>query len=68
MNKTKVCPNCGRMYEELKNYCSKCGYKLEKAPNMCSELKTTMCEHTVLADDDLFCPYCGAKSTYSIER
>ncbi len=68
MNTLKRCPNCGRKYEGLKRYCSKCGYKLESIPNVCSQMKTTMCEHLVLEEDDMFCPYCGSPSTNSLEK
>lgn len=68
MHGIKVCPHCGKEYDGLEEYCSKCGYKLEKSPNKCSEMKTAMCEHRVLADDDLFCPYCGSPSTYSLKK
>ena len=64
----KKCPKCGRIYGELSNYCTKCGVELEKTPNKCSENKTTLCSHRVYSDDDLYCEYCGALTTYGLER
>ena len=64
----KVCPKCGRAYCELDNYCTKCGIAQEKEPNKCSEQRTTLCAHRVFADDDIYCPYCGALTTYAKER
>lgn len=64
----KVCPKCGIVYNGLENYCSKCGIQLEKQKNVCSAMKTTMCKHRVYADDDNFCVYCGAPTTYAVER
>ena len=64
----KVCPKCGKVYGELSNYCTKCGFELEKAPNVCSERKTSLCAHRIYADDDLYCEYCGAPTTYAAEK
>jgi len=64
----KVCPKCGRVYCELDNYCTKCGIALEKEPNKCSEQRTTLCAHRVFEDDDIYCSYCGALTTYAKER
>lgn len=64
----KICPKCRRKYTELENYCTKCGIQLEKAPNVCSEMRTTMCRHREFADDDIYCSYCGALTTYAVER
>lgn len=62
------CPKCNRHYSELEHYCTKCGRKLEKAPNVCSEMKTVLCQHRIFADDDCFCSYCGAMTTYARDR
>jgi hypothetical protein len=64
----KRCPKCGRQYRDIDNYCTKCGILLEKDYNRCSENRTTLCEHTQLADDDMYCSYCGALSTYAKEK
>lgn len=61
-------PKCGKQYRGLENYCTKCGIQLEKERNMCSENKTTLCSHSILADDDTYCPYCGALTTYAKEK
>lgn len=64
----KVCPTCEREYTELANYCSKCGVMLEKPLNECSEKRTTLCSERTYADDDIYCAYCGALTTYAKER
>lgn len=64
--KIKICPNCNREYSELMNFCSKCGIRLEAPPNRCSEMRSTMCKHITYKDDDLYCSYCGALTTYAI--
>ena len=64
----KVCPTCGRMYTELENFCSKCGIQLEKEPNRCSENKTALCKNKVFTDDDVYCSYCGALTTYARQK
>lgn len=64
----KECPKCGRKYYELDNFCAKCGIELVKQPNKCSEQKTTLCAHKTFADDDIYCSYCGALTTYALER
>lgn len=66
--KNKRCPKCGRQYHELENYCTKCGLELIKEKNRCSENKTVMCSHRVYADDDVYCTYCGALTTYAKQR
>ncbi len=65
---TKRCPKCGRQYGELSNYCRKCGVELERDYNRCSENKTTLCSHASFADDDIYCDFCGALTTYAKER
>lgn len=64
----KHCPKCHKRYYELANYCTKCGIELEKEKNMCTEMKTSMCAHIVYDDDDLYCQYCGALTTYATEK
>lgn len=64
----KKCPKCNRQYGELHNYCSKCGIELERDNNRCSENKTTLCAHSIFADDDTYCSYCGALTTYALDR
>lgn len=64
--KTKRCPKCNREYSKLSNYCSKCGIELEAIPNKCSEMKSSLCKTKVYQDDDMFCEYCGAPTTYAL--
>ena len=64
----KKCPKCRLQYSANENYCTKCGWVLEKDDNRCSEMKTALCERRVYLDDDCFCAYCGARTTYEIER
>ena len=40
----------------------------EEAPNECSEKKTQLCKHRIYRDDERFCEYCGAPTTYAIEK
>lgn len=53
---------------ELSNYCTMCGLELEKVPNECSEKKTQLCHHRIYKDEERFCEYCGAPTTYAIEK
>lgn len=64
----KICPKCKRKYSELENYCTKCGIELDKEANRCSADKTTLCQHRIFADDDIYCSYCGSLTTYALER
>ena len=64
----KICPTCGKRYTEMENYCTKCGIPLEKDKNRCSEGKTRMCQCATFADDDIYCSYCGALTTFAVER
>lgn len=64
----KKCPKCGKNYGELSNYCTMCGLELEKAPNECSEKKTQLCAHRIYRDDERFCEYCGAPTTYAVQK
>lgn len=64
----KQCPKCKKQYTALENYCTKCGITLEQDENRCSANKTTQCARRVYADDDAFCAYCGALTTYALER
>ena len=64
----KKCPKCGEQYTEFENYCTRCGIQLEKEPNVCSENKTTLCMHRIYKDDDVYCAYCGALTTYAKDR
>ena len=64
----KRCPTCGRIYEGLEKYCTKCGIELMKVGNQCSAMKTELCKHRVFEDDDVFCCYCGALTTYALEK
>lgn len=64
----KKCPKCGREYGELDNYCRKCGIELVKAQNECSEKRTVRCAHLHFEDDDLYCPACGALTTYALDK
>lgn len=63
-----ICPSCGRTYKGLERYCTKCGVLLEKEKNRCSENKTRLCKERVFEDDDLYCCYCGALTTFAVER
>lgn len=63
-----ICPTCGRTYHGLERFCGKCGIALNKVPNRCSESKTALCNSGKLEDDDLFCPFCGAPTTYAKGR
>jgi len=63
-----ICSNCGRFYKGLARYCGKCGVELEKDKNRCSEMRTQLCRDSVLEDDDIFCRYCGALTTFAVEQ
>ena len=65
---THYCPTCNKKYFGLERFCTKCGIELRKIPNACPANKTALCKDVRLADDDLFCPYCGSKTTYAIEK
>lgn len=60
----KVCPTCGREYREIENYCTKCGVELIKESNRCSANKTALCRSRTFEDDDMYCSFCGAPTTY----
>lgn len=62
----KICPTCRRQYTALENFCTKCGIELVKEPNHCSANKTALCKEREREEDDLYCPYCGAKTTYAL--
>ena len=64
----RICPNCGKRYKGLERYCSKCGVELENDKNRCSEQRTPLCKDAVFEDDDTFCCYCGALTTFAKER
>lgn len=40
----------------------------EKTPNECSKKKTQLCAHRIYRDDERFCEYCGAPTTYAIQK
>ena len=61
----KMCPTCKKTYNEIENYCTKCGVTLVKEPNRCSANKTAMCSSKAFADDDRYCSFCGAPTTYA---
>ena len=64
----RICPKCGRMYKGLALFCSRCGVELEKDKNRCSEGTTRLCVESALEDDDIYCRYCGALTTFAKER
>lgn len=64
----KICPTCKRVYTGLEKYCTKCGIELVNEPNRCSENKTALCREARLEENDLFCPYCGSKTTYALMK
>ncbi len=63
-----ICPTCGRAYKGLERYCTKCGVELEKDKNRCSAMGTQLCRNRVFEDDDTFCCYCGALTTFAEAR
>lgn len=64
----KVCPSCKRTYNSFAVYCTRCGVKLEKEKNHCSEMKTQLCKDMVFDDEDIYCCYCGALTTFAVEK
>ncbi len=64
----KICPTCGKRYKGLAAYCTKCGVELEKDKNRCSELRTQLCRDAVFENDDIYCCYCGALTTFAAEQ
>ena len=64
----KICPRCGKRYKGLARYCSKCGVELETDKNRCSAQSTSLCRDAVFEDDDIFCRYCGALTTFAKEK
>lgn len=63
-----TCPTCGKQYKGLARYCSQCGIELAKDKNRCSRRGTSLCRDAEFADDDIFCCYCGALTTFAEER
>ncbi len=63
-----ICPSCGRRYRGLERYCTKCGVELEHDKNRCSEMKTQLCKDRIFENDDIFCCYCGALTTFAAEQ
>ena len=53
----KVCPKCGKEFDEDIKFCSDCGTEL-LAPNSCPNCGAEV------AKDSKFCPKCGAKLTH----
>jgi len=64
----KKCPMCDKRCMDLENYCTKCGVELVKDENRCSEEKTSMCFRREYKDDDIYCAYCGALTTYALDQ
>lgn len=64
----KICPNCSKEFGGLAKYCTKCGVELTKVPNRCSAMKTALCKDARFADDDVYCAYCGALTTYAVRE
>ena len=64
----KSCPKCKTLYTELDQYCAKCGEKLEMEPNRCSANRTALCATKICGENDLFCTYCGAPTTYALAK
>lgn len=63
-----ICPSCGRTYKGLERFCTMRGVELEKDKNRCSEQRTQLCKDGVFEPDDVFCCYCGALTTFAVER
>ena len=63
-----ICPTCQRRYKGLARFCSQCGVELEKDKNRCSKQSNALCRDAVFEDDDIFCCYCGALTTFAEER
>ena len=64
----KNCPTCGKRYKGLARYCGKCGVELVKDKTRCTAIRTALCRDAELEDDDLFCRYCGALTTFGKEQ
>ncbi len=64
----KICPSCGRVFKGLARFCSQCGIELKKEPNKCSSPSTQLCRDAVFDEEDIFCRYCGALTTFAKER
>lgn len=66
-----ICSKCGENVDvdlfDSVAYCPKCGNKIDY--NRCSEeCKDTFFDNSrILNDNDLYCKYCGAKSTYHVQ-
>ncbi len=65
--KTK-CPVCGKEYNELANFCGDCGVELKSEPNRCSAEKYPLCKGRTVPDNQKYCIYCGALTTYAVIR
>ena len=63
-----ICSTCGRAYKGLERYCTKCGVELEKDKNRCSAMGTQLCKDRIFEEDDIFCCYCGALTTFAEAR
>ena len=64
----KECPRCYRQYRKGEYlYCIKCGERLILAENRCSRPKYDICNR-ILPESAEYCPYCGAQSTYHLEK
>lgn len=61
----KICPICKKEYDALANFCGSCGVELKPEPNRCSEEKHSLCKGRTVPDDQKFCIYCGALTTYA---
>ena len=64
----KKCPKCRKQYYEHSNFCTKCGLILEKDDNRCSTLGHALCKNRIYETEEDFCEYCGALTTYAVER
>ena len=63
-----TCPTCGRRYKGLARFCGTCGIELVRDKNRCSEQRTNLCKNAEFPEDDVFCCYCGALTTFAVER
>ena len=63
-----VCPTCGRKFSGLAQFCTRCGIELVREKNKCSRMGGKLCRNAEFDDEDIYCCYCGALTTYAKER
>ncbi len=64
----KTCPKCKKEYDAMANYCGRCGIELTRELNRCSKQRHALCRDKDLPDDQRFCIYCGALTTYELAK